>query len=41
MMGVSVVEKSINHTPAATVRIHGAREKISGKGVKERPLDVT
>ena len=40
MMGVSVVEKSINHTPAAAAAIHGAREKIAGKGFKESTLDA-
>ena len=38
--GVSVVEKSINHTPAAAAAIHGAREKITGKGFKESTLDA-
>ena len=38
--GVSVVEKSINHTPAAAVAIPGAREKIAGKGFKESTLDA-
>ena len=38
--GVSVVEKSINHTPAAAAAIHGACEKIAGKGFKESPIDV-
>ena len=38
--GVSVVEKSINHTPAAAAAIHGAREKIAGKGFKEITLDA-
>ena len=39
--GVSVVEKSINHTPAAAAAIHGAREKIAGKGLKESSLDAS
>ena len=39
--GVSVVEKYINYTPAATAAIHGAREKITGKGLKESPLDAS
>ena len=39
--GVSVVEKSINHTPAAAAAIHGACEKIFGKGFKESPLDAS
>ena len=38
--GVSVVEKSINHTPAAAAAIHGASEKIAGKGLKESTLDA-
>ena len=38
--GVSVVEKSINHTPAAAA-IHGACEKIAGKGFKESTLDAS
>ena len=32
---MSVVEKSINHTPAAAAAIHGAREKITGKCLKD------
>ena len=38
---MSVVEKSINHTPAAAAAIHGAREKIAGKGLKESTLDAS
>ena len=39
--GVSVVEKSINHTPAAAAAIHGACEKIASKGFKESSLDAS